>query len=82
MRVTEADKVRLKQLKEKGKSYEQIHRITGFSITTIRRWTNEEYRAKAKRNNLARYHRVKDDPIEKARVKLKRQKRLERYGCY
>ncbi|QXV74375.1 hypothetical protein [Rhizobium phage RHEph16] len=55
MKVTEADKQRMREMKANGKSYEQIRRATGFSICTIRRWTNPAYREKANQNNLARY---------------------------
>jgi len=80
MKVTKEDIARMRELKANGKSYEQIRRIMGYSISTIRRWVSDEFREKVKRLNLARYHRTKNDPVVKAAYKAARKKYYDTHG--
>lgn len=77
MKATEADKQRMCEMKAKGKSYEQIRRATGFSICTIRRWTNPAYREKANKLNLLSYKKRWANP--EIREKLQDYRREYRY---
>lgn len=71
---------RLKALKDKGLSLNQIARICKVSRTTVRRHTDLKYEEYMRQANLRRWHKDRLDPEKVAKYKAYRKELYDRTG--